>query len=63
MLIKLLYVVLVLSFGALVWAAVACYMRVRRHLGEPKAHVEPAQETQKILEERAQAARSQLDTH
>jgi hypothetical protein len=57
-LIKLLYLVLVLSFVALVWAAGACYMRVRRHLEQPKAHVEPAQETQKILEERATSDRS-----
>jgi hypothetical protein len=60
-LIKLLYVVLVLSFVALVWAAGACYVRVRRHLDEPKAHVEPAQETQKILEERAQSGSSQTE--
>lgn len=31
-LIKSLYVVLVLSMVALLWAAAACYMRVRRHL-------------------------------
>jgi hypothetical protein len=31
-LIKILYVVLVLSLVALLWAAGACYMRVRRHL-------------------------------
>jgi hypothetical protein len=31
-LIKVLYVVLVLSTLALLWAAAACYMRVRRHL-------------------------------
>jgi hypothetical protein len=31
-LIKILYAVLVLSTLALLWAAGACYMRVRRHL-------------------------------
>ena len=31
-LIKILYVVLVLSTVALLWAAAACYVRVRRHL-------------------------------
>jgi hypothetical protein len=31
-LIKTLYVVLVLSMVALLWAATACYVRVRRHL-------------------------------
>ncbi|MGZ4822484.1 MAG: hypothetical protein ACXVZM_12840 [Terriglobales bacterium] len=32
MLIKILYVGLVLSTVALLWAAGACYVRVRRHL-------------------------------
>jgi len=31
-LIKILYVVLVLSTVALLWVAAACYVRVRRHL-------------------------------
>jgi hypothetical protein len=31
-LIKILYAVLVVSMLALLWAAGACYMRVRRHL-------------------------------
>ena len=32
MLIKILYVVLVLCTGALLWAAAAAYVRVRRHM-------------------------------
>jgi hypothetical protein len=35
-LIKVLYGILVLSFVALVWAALASYVRVRRHMKQPK---------------------------
>ncbi len=36
MLIKVLYGILVLSFVALVWVALASYIRVRRHMKQPK---------------------------
>ncbi len=35
-LIKVLYVILVLSFVALVWVALASYIRVRRQLKQPR---------------------------
>jgi hypothetical protein len=35
-LIKVLYGILVLSFVALVWAALASYLRVRRHMKQAK---------------------------
>ncbi len=34
-LIKVLYAILVLSFVALVWAAGAAYVRVKRHMKQP----------------------------
>ena len=42
MLIKVLYGILVLSFVALVWVALAAYIRVRRHMkqGKPDEHPE-----------------------
>ena len=36
MLIKVLYVVLVLSFVAVAWAGLAMYLRVRRHMKETR---------------------------
>ena len=36
MLIKVLYAILVVSFVALVWAALAFYVRVRRHMKQEK---------------------------
>lgn len=36
MLIKVLFAILVLSFVALVWAALASYLRVRRHMKQAK---------------------------
>jgi hypothetical protein len=35
-LIKILYVILVLSVLALLWAVGACFLRVRRHLSRPR---------------------------
>jgi organic hydroperoxide reductase OsmC/OhrA len=50
---KVLYVVLVLSTVALLWAAAACYMRVKRHLAaKHESVVEAEHEARRTVKQR-----------
>jgi hypothetical protein len=49
--IRLLYILLVIGIGLVLWAAVAIYLRVRRHLRASSDHLRDLQQEQRLSKE------------